>query len=405
MTQSKDFYQVLGVSRTASDAEIKKAYRKLAKKYHPDTNSGNTFAAEKFKEANDAYGILGDSEKRKIYDKYGADAFDGSGNIREEIKEWEKNGGQGNPFRGGFEGGQGNPFRGGFGGGQGNPFRGGFGSSQGGPSQGSWQEVHFDGDPEDLEEILKQMFGSSGARGFTGGHFGGHGSQGFTGSGFGGHGGQGYTGSGFNGHGSRGFTGSDFSSGFEGRGSRGFGGYGGADPGQGADASAEMTINLEDAVNGGDREISLQDESGQKRTIKVNIPAGIEEGQKIRLRGQGAKGAYGKPAGDLYLTVHIRPKQGFERKGNDIYTTARIPFTTAVLGGETVVPTLYGNVSCHIKEGTQAGTRIRLRGKGAPERKNPRVRGDQYVQIEIETPRALTPEARAKLEEFRRLAG
>ena len=388
MTQGRDYYQVLGVSRTATDAEIKKAYRKLAKKYHPDTNSGNAFAAEKFKEANDAYGILGDVQKRKLYDKYGADAFDGSGNPREEVKEWEKNGGRGNPFGGHFDGnfgGYGNPFEGGSGG-----FHRHFRSGNG----GGWQEVHFDGDAGDMEDLLKQMFGGGGQH-FTGGGFGG-GGQSYTGGGFG-SGGQSYTGGGF-GSGGQSFTGGGF-----GGGGQNFGGRRSRE--QGADASAELTISLEDAVNGGDREISLQDGDGSSRTIKVNIPAGIEEGQKIRLRGQGAKGAYGKPAGDLYLTVHIRPKQGFERKGNDIYTTARIPFTTAVLGGETVVPTLYGNVSCHIKAGTQAGTRIRLRGKGAPERKNPRTRGDQYVQIEIETPRALSPEAREKLEEFRRLAG
>ena len=133
--------------------------------------------------------------------------------------------------------------------------------------------------------------------------------------------------------------------------------------------------------------------------MQVHIPAGIEDGKKIRLKGKGRQGSNGS-AGDLFLRIHILPKAGFERKGQDIFTTAEIPFTTAVFGGEAMVPTLTGKVLCKIAPGTQSGSRIRLKNKGIVSMQNPKVFGDEYVTIQIEVPKYLTPEERRKLKEF-----
>ena len=136
----------------------------------------------------------------------------------------------------------------------------------------------------------------------------------------------------------------------------------------------------------------------------MHIPAGIESGQKVRLKGKGMPGIRGGEAGDLFLEVTVGEKPGFERKGMDIYTVLQIPFTTAVFGGEVQVPTLYGKVMCRIREGTQSGTKIRLKGKGIVSMKNASVYGDQYVTIEIQVPRNLNPEAKRKLKEYERVA-
>ena len=135
------------------------------------------------------------------------------------------------------------------------------------------------------------------------------------------------------------------------------------------------------------------------------MPAGIDNGKSIRLKGKGAPGYGGAPAGDLLLKVKIEPKEGFERKGMDIYTTAQIPFTTAVFGGEARVATLKGDVMCRIPEGTQSGGKIRLKGKGIVSMKDPAVHGDQYVTIQIQVPRVMSPEARMKLREFQQAMG
>lgn len=358
MAQDKDLYQVLGVSRTASESELKSAFRKLAKKYHPDTNAGDKHAAERFAEVSQAYTILSDKEKRKYYDKYGMAAFDGAGNVSQEVKNWEKNGGARAYGAGGF---------GGFG--NGSTWR-----TQDG---NTYREFHFGGDGSSMDDILKNFFG---------GNFGGAGTSGDFGGGFG-NGGYSFGGN---------------RSGY----GRNSGGYAsGRASGRGVDATADMEISLEDAVLGGDRMISLTDTDGKPRSLKVHIPAGIEEGQKIRLKGQGGKGSYGSPAGDLYLKVHVLPKEGYERRGRDIYATIRVPYTTAVLGGDTIVHTLYGDVSLRIRPGTAPGSKMRLRGKGAPDRNHPGVRGDEIVRIEISAPGNLSPEARKKLEEFRRLSG
>lgn len=314
MSEKRDYYEVLGVSRNADEAQIKKAYRKLAKKYHPDTNAGDADAEQKFKEATEAYTVLSDKEKRKMYDQFGHAAFDQTA---------------------------------GAGSGSGGP-GGGFWRTYGGP-QGGYQEYHFEGDS--MDDIFGDIFGDI----FH------HGTGGFSG-----------------------FKSSDFRQ-------------------KGSDVRAEVTVGFDEAAFGCDKVIRLQDPSGANggvQSLQVHIPAGIDTGKSIRLKGKGMPGINGGEAGDLLLRVTVAGKPGYERKGMDVYTTVRVPFTTAVLGGEAVVRTLYGNVLCKIKEGTQSGSKIRLRGKGIVSMKDPSVHGDQYVTVEIDVPQHLSPAAKQKLREL-----
>ena len=339
----KDLYQVLGIDKKADQKEIKKAYRKLAKKYHPDTNQGNQAAEKKFKEINEAYDILGDEKKRKLYDQYGMMAFvegfdpryaDSSASYRNN-----KNAGGFRPEDFGFGG------AGGFYGGTG-----GFHKTYRSGDGNSYEEVHFSGD--NIDDILKDILGGRG-------------------------GGFGYD-------------------------QEPFGGarYGKAKPEKGSNLQAEVTIGFEEAAFGCDRTLRLQDGQGLTRTLQVHIPAGIDDGKKVRLKGKGNPGAFGGEAGDLLLKVHITPKEGYERKGQDVYTTIYVPFVTAALGGEAIAPTLYGNVSCRIPEGTQSGSKLRLKGKGIVSMKNPAEHGDEYVVVQIQVPKNLTAEEKRKLKEF-----
>lgn len=360
----RDYYEVLGVSRNADAAAIKKAYRKLAKKYHPDSNEGNATAAERFKEVNEAYDVLSDEKKRKLYDQFGHAAFEeGAGT---------------------YGGAQGNPFGSGFGGSQGNPFGGGF---QGSYSDGNgYHEFHFE-NGEDMDDILKNIFGGGFKKSRSSGGFGGSGfgTGGFHGSGFGGFG------SGSNGFGSGfGSGGSDFHS----------QGFGGSYSSKGEDLHADVTVSFDEAAFGGKKVIRLQSSNGGVQNYEVNIPAGIESGKSIRLKGKGHPGIGGGEAGDLLLKVNVQDKPGYRREGRDVYTTVNIPFTTAVFGGEAKVHTIYGDVLCNIKPGTQSGTKIRLRGKGIVAMNNPSVHGDEYATVQIEVPTNLTPDARRKLKEF-----
>lgn len=172
---------------------------------------------------------------------------------------------------------------------------------------------------------------------------------------------------------------------------------------KGSDVRAEVTVGFDEAAFGCDKVIRLQDPSGLSgsiQSLQVHIPAGIDTGKSIRLKGKGMPGANGGAAGDLLLKVTVAGKPGYERKGMDVYTAVRIPFATAALGGEAVVQTLYGNVLCKIREGTQSGSKIRLRGKGIVSMSDPSVHGDQYVTVEVDVPQRLSPEARQKLREF-----
>lgn len=331
MAQKRDYYEVLGVNKSATDAEIKKAYRKLAKKYHPDMNKDNPKAEELFKEVTEAYEVLSDKEKRKLYDQFGHAAFD-------------EGAGQGGAYGAGGQGfGSG---AGGFGGFGGQGFRGGF-SGEGGFGNGSF---HFEGNPGDgyqeyyytgdnLDDIFDGFFGGAGKKSRSRSR-------------------------------------------------------------DGEDVLAKVEVSFEEAALGADKVIRFRTPDGREQSLQVHIPAGIDSGQKIRLKGKGMPGQNGGGAGSLLLEVTVQSKPGFERKGMDIYTTVEIPFETAVLGGETIVPTLNGRVSCKIKEGTQSGTKIRLKGKGIVSMKNPSQKGDEYAVIQIRVPRNLSADAKQKLQEY-----
>ena len=338
MSAKRDYYEVLGVSRDADKNTIKKAYRKLAKKYHPDTNQGNAQAAERFKEATEAYNILSDPEKKKMYDQFGHAAFDGSGAA-------------GGAYGGAYS-------------------RNGGGTYQYAGPDGTFHEYHFEGNG-DMDDFLKNIFGGS----------------------FGGFGGATRSSS----KGSR--------SGFSGSGFGESGSYGNYSQG-GADVTAEITVGFDEAAFGCEKVIHLTENNGKAvgKALKVKIPAGIDTGKSIRLRGKGNPGINGGKAGDLLLKVTVQPKAGYERKGMDVYTTVSIPYTTAVFGGEARVYTLYGDVMCKIKEGTQSGSKIRLRGKGIVSMKDANVHGDQYVTVQIQVPRHLNAEARQKLMEYKKAA-
>lgn len=321
MAAKRDYYETLGVNKSADKEAIKRAYRKLAKKYHPDTNAGDAHAEEMFKDVTEAYNVLSDEKKRKLYDEFGfAGLQDG---FSEEAAR--------------------QAAQGGFGGFGGNGSFSGSYSSNGGPF--THQEFHFENGSGDMDDIFS-MFGDM-----------------FS------HGGQ-----------ARGRSTSR----------------------KGSDVMADLTISFDEAVFGCEKSISLQDPStGKVSNLSIHIPAGIESGKTVRLKGQGNPGRNGGAAGDVLLNVNVTPSREFERKGQNVYSTIRVPFTTAALGGKARVHTLYGDVECSIKAGTQGGSKIRLKGKGISSMKNPSVKGDQYVTVEISVPRRLTPRAKEALEEYR----
>lgn len=328
----KNYYDILGVSKNASQDEIKKAYRKKAAKYHPDKNPDDPSAEEKFKEVGEAYEVLKDPEKRKLYDRVGKD-----------WKKYQRAGGSADGFDWSDYARQG---------------RGGSGGQQ--------YQTGFD---------INDLFGS-GARGQAGGR------------------GQG----------------SPFSSFFE----TIFGGgdasaFRQAQQGQQyrstarqrqqqtkQNIKAEVTISLQQAFDGTSRTLRV---GGEK--MKVKIPAGIKDGQRLKLKGKGSTKARGGARGDLYLTVRVDMPDGYERKGNNIYYDHPVDLYTAVLGGETVVNTLGGRAKITIPAGTSGGKLFRLTGMGMPEFRNPSNKGDFLVRIQIQVPEKLSDEEK-KL--FKKLA-
>ncbi len=353
----RDYYEVLGVEKGASEEELKKAYRKLAMKYHPDTNPDDKNAEQKFKEVNEAYGVLSDKDKRARYDQFGHAGVDPNFGA----------GGGGNPFGGGFGGGfdfdLGDIFGSMFGG-----FGGGRRSDPNAPRRGS-----------DVETAIGIDFVEA-AMGCT-----------------------------------KDVTVSRIEDCAKCRGS------GAADPNSVSTCSAcggrGRTVVQQRTPFGvmqseqvcstcGGKGKTVKNPctacSGKgkvrgKYTHKVDIPAGIDDGQGFKIRGEGNSGTNGGPAGDIIVMVNVRPHPIFEREGYDVYCEMPITFTQAALGDEIQVPTLYGKVKFNLREGTQPGDEIRLRDKGI---KGPRGKGDQYVKIVVEVPRELTREQKHILKDF-----
>jgi molecular chaperone DnaJ len=369
--QKQDYYELLGVAKGATEEELKKAYRKKAVQYHPDKNPGNKEAEEMFKKVSEAYEVLKDPEKRSAYDRYGHAAFQQPG---------------AGPRGGGFSGGAG-----GF---------------------------------HDPFDIFREVFGQRG--GGAGGIF------------------------------------DEFFGGGEGNG----GGGGGA--GRGSDLRYDLEITLEEAARGVEKEISFRRlgeckncsgsgaEPGSKKStcptcrgagqvttsrgffhvrqvcpschgsgsrfekvcgkcsgegrvnetakINVRIPPGVDTGSKLRSSGNGESGVMGGSAGDLYIVIHVKEHEVFERQGDDLFTEMPIKFTLATLGGTVQVPTMEGRATLKIPAGTQSGTTFRLKGRGMPQLRGG-LKGDQLIRVHVEVPTSLNSEQKKKLEEFAQSCG
>lgn len=350
--QKRDYYEVLGVDRNASEEEIKKAYRKLAKKYHPDMNPGDKDAEKKFKEASEAYAVLSDAEKRRQYDQFGHSAFDGTGGA------------------GGFDF-SGMDFSDIFGDIFGDFFGGGGRRTNNGPMKGQnvrtsvrikFEEAAF-GCEKEIELVLKDECDTCHGTGakpgtskVTCGKCGGKGKIVMTQQSF-------------------------------------FG-------------TVQNVTTCPDCHGTGQIiKEKCPDCHGtgyiaRKKKIAVSIPAGIDNGQSIRIREKGEPGINGGPRGDLLVEVRVAPHAIFQRNEYDIYSSAPISFAQAALGGEVLIDTLDGKVAYEVKPGTQTDTRIRLRGKGVPTLRNKNVRGDQYVTLVVQVPTSLSSEAKETLRKF-----
>jgi molecular chaperone DnaJ len=360
-TNKKDLYAILGVKRDADASQIKKAYRKLAKKYHPDSNAGNAEAEKKFKDVSEANSILGDAEKRKIYDEYGYEAFASGMDPKEYAKRMEEAKKAGFGGFGGYSGFEGFGSGGTYGrSGRSGVFRG---------KDGGYTSFHFEGGgPDDYNDLFEHLFRNAGSN--TGGSY------------------RNY------------------------RSSGGFGGFGGASGGPGfqttaqnLDAEFPVHISFEEAVLGCDRSIRLQKPDGSgTQTLRVHIPAGIDDGKSVRLRGKGNVSADGSQKGDLLLKVSVEESRDYSRKGQDLYTTVNVPFITAVLGGEAEVRMPGGRkILCKVPKGTDAGRKIRIRGKGIHPEKSSAQPGDLYVTVQVQVPKDLTDAEIRKLREFETL--
>lgn len=290
-----DYYKILGVGRNAGKEEIKKAYRKIARKYHPDVNPGSEEAEKKFKQANEAYEVLSDPEKRKKYDQYG--------------KDWE--------HAEAFEQAR---------------------RQQGGSSGSTGRRSTFSegfGDAGDFSDFFRAMFGDEPAFGSFG-------------------------------------RGRARNMAF-----------------RGEDYKAELRLRLRDVYQDQKQVLTI---NGDK--IRLVIPAGVEDGQTIRIKGQGGPGRNGGEKGDLYITFRIVEDPDFQRIGSDLYTTAEMGLYTAILGGKLEVPTLYGKVSITVPPQSENGKKIRLKGKGMPVYKKKGHYGDLYVTLQVQLPRKISEKER-----------
>lgn len=293
-----DYYKVLGVNKTASQDDVKKAYKKLARKHHPDLNPNDPAAQHRFQEINEANEVLSDPEKRKKYDQYGenwkhADEFEAQKQKRQQ------SGGGGGDFWSSGDG--------------------------------------FSGDAGEFSDFFGSMFGSRAGGGRRGG----------------------------------GFRGQDF--------------------------NAELHLSLHDASKTHKQVLNVNGKG-----IRITVPAGVADGQTIKLKGQGGAGINGGPAGDLYITFVIAEDATFKRLGDDLYVTVQLNLYTAVLGGGLMVDTLDSKVKLKVKPETQNGTKVRLKGKGFPVYKKEGQAGDLIVTFSIEIPTGLNDKQR---ELFRELSG
>ncbi len=325
----KDYYKTLGVKKNAGADDIKKAYRKLARKYHPDVNQGDKAAEERFKEINEAYEVLSDEDKRGKYDRFGA-----------EWQQYSRAGGRPEDFNWGQ-----------------------WAGSPGGAQTGGGQYRSVS--PEEFEQMFGRSAGGGGFSDFFETLFGAMGGQGATGRGarpgFGGS----YT------------TTTDFND--------LFGAQQAAVPPRSLDQEHPIQITLEEAFSGTTR--TIQWENGKR--LEARIPRGVRTGSKVRLSGQA--GADGR-AGDLYLKVEVLPHELYERDGDDLRLTLPVDLFTILLGGKVSVPALDKSVNLTIPEGTRNGKVFRLRNLGLPKLRRPDERGDLYVTIAVELPRDLSEE-------------
>ena len=361
--QKRDYYEVLGVAKGASEDELKKAYRKLAKQNHPDLHPGDAEAEARFKEVNEAYEVLSDKDKRARYDQFGYAGVDPNFGA----------GGFGGGFDGGFDFGDlgdifGSFFGGGFGGGsrRANPNA---------PQRGesirmgvtiTFEEAAFGCEKSVTVDRMEQCgtcHGSGCAEG----------------------------------------TQPEVCSECHGTGQvqvrrqTPMGVFA-------TSATCPKCGGKGKIIHSPCKDCGGSGATRQRRTIQASIPAGIDNGQTISIRGQGHAGKNGGPAGDLLITVTVKPHELFRREGTSVLCEAPITFTQAVLGAELEIPTIDGKVKYDLPEGTQSGTTFRLRGKGIPSI-NGRGRGDQYVTVYIETPRNLNKEQKEALRKFAETVG
>ena len=300
----KNYYDILGVNKNSTKPEIKSAYRKLAKKYHPDMNKNNPSAEQMFKEITEAYNVLSDDEKRKLYDQFGHAAFDGSmGDDSDKYANkqdsffWENTG---------------------------------YGGRRG---------FHYKGNRDDFfGEMFGDFFNKGNHHSFMN------------------------------------------------------------DEDETSNVESEITVSFREAALGCEK--LLKFDGARPHTLSVKIPAGISEGQAIRLMGKGRTGHRGQ-TGDLFLKVHIKNDARYTREGQDVYITQEIPYTTAILGGEIKFETLYGPVQCKIPAGSQSGSKLRLKNKGIVSMKDKSKYGDEYVILKISVPKQISAEERELLQKLR----
>lgn len=287
-----DYYKILGVEKNASQEEIKKAYRKLARKLHPDLNPNDKEAHKKFQQINEANEVLSDPEKRKKYDQYGKDW--------QHAEQFEQ---QRQAHR---------------------------------ASQQPYEQQFYGDTDSDFSSFFESLFGSSGRSSRTK------------------------------------FRGEDY--------------------------HAELSLRLEDIMKTHQQTFTVNG-----KNIRITVPAGVENGQVIRLKGHGAPGVNNGPAGDLYITFNITPHPVFKRSGNDLHTIVTIDLYTALLGGEIITDTLAGKVKLKVQPETQNGTKIKLKGKGVPVYKKEGHSGDLYITYDVKLPVNLTEKQKELFTELSKL--